>query len=64
VGNRPGRPGDRVAPDVVFANFHFPGPSNVNNLTVAALDPIGQIPEYKVYAVIVEAVTDPSGITA
>jgi formate dehydrogenase major subunit/formate dehydrogenase alpha subunit len=55
---------DRVAPGVVFANFHFPGPSNVNNLTIAALDPIARIPEYKVCAVTVEAVTDPPGITA
>jgi formate dehydrogenase alpha subunit len=42
---------DRVAPGVVFGNFHFPGPCNVNNLTIGALDPVAKIPEYKVCAV-------------
>jgi formate dehydrogenase major subunit/formate dehydrogenase alpha subunit len=45
---------DRVAPGVVFANFHFPGLQNVNNVTIGALDPIAKIPEYKVCAVSVE----------
>ncbi len=48
-------PTDRVAPGVVFGNFHFPGRANVNNLTTAALDPVAKIPEYKVCAVAVEA---------
>jgi formate dehydrogenase alpha subunit len=47
---------DRVAPGVVFGNFHFPGPRNVNNLTSGALDPVAKIPEYKVCAVVLEAV--------
>lgn len=46
---------DRVPPGMVYANFHFPE-SNVNNLTIAALDPISKIPEYKVCAVKVELV--------
>jgi predicted molibdopterin-dependent oxidoreductase YjgC len=41
---------ERVAPGVVFENFHFPGVHNVNNLTIAALDPVAKIPEYKVCA--------------
>ena len=45
---------DRVAEGVVFGNFHFPGKQNVNNLTIAALDPIAKIPEYKVCAVRIE----------
>ena len=45
---------DRVAPGVVFGNFHFPGANNVNNLTIAALDPVAKIPEYKVCAVRIE----------
>jgi formate dehydrogenase major subunit/formate dehydrogenase alpha subunit len=49
---------DRVAPGVVFANFHFPGPRNVNNLTTGALDPVAKIPEYKVCAVALEAVKE------
>ena len=45
---------DRVAPGVVFGNFHFPAEGNVNNLTNSAVDPIAKIPEYKVCAVRVE----------
>ena len=44
----------RVFPGVVFGNFHFPAASNVNNVTIAALDPIAKIPEFKVCAVRVE----------
>jgi formate dehydrogenase major subunit/formate dehydrogenase alpha subunit len=46
---------ERVAPGVVFGNFHFPGVQNVNNLTIAALDPVAKIPEYKVCAVRIAA---------
>jgi formate dehydrogenase alpha subunit len=49
---------DRVASGVVFGNFHFPGTGNVNNLTIAALDPVAKIPEYKVCAVAIEAVAN------
>ena len=45
---------DRVPPGVIFANFHFPNAS-ANELTIAALDPVAKIPEYKVCAVKVEA---------
>ncbi len=45
---------DRVSPGVVFGDFHFPGPRNINNVTINALDPIAKIPEYKVCAVAVE----------
>ncbi len=45
---------DRVPPGVIFGNFHFPGLQNVNNVTIAALDPVAKIPEYKVCAVRVE----------
>jgi len=44
---------DRVPPGMVYANFHFPEAS-ANNLTIAALDPVSKIPEYKVCAVKVE----------
>ena len=46
----------RVSPGLIFANFHFPGLQNVNNLTINALDPVAKIPEYKVCAVRVEPV--------
>jgi len=47
---------DRVCAGLVFGNFHFPGLQNVNNLTIAALDPVSKIPEYKVCAVRLEPV--------
>ena len=40
---------------MVYANFHFPEAS-ANELTIAALDPVSKIPEYKVAAVKVELV--------
>ena len=46
---------DRVPPGMVYANFHFPEAS-VNELTIAALDPVSKIPEYKVCAVKLELV--------
>ena len=46
---------DRVPPGMVYANFHFPE-VNANQLTIAALDPIAKIPEYKICAVKVELV--------
>jgi len=44
---------DRVDPGVVFMTFHF-AESAANLLTVAALDPVAKIPEYKVAAVRLE----------
>ncbi len=44
---------DRIPTGMVYANFHFPEAS-VNELTIAELDPIAKIPEYKVCAVKVE----------
>ena len=46
---------DRVPPGMVYANFHFPD-SSANELTIAALDPVAKIPEYKVCAVKVELI--------
>ena len=46
---------DRVPPGMVYANFHFPAAS-ANELTLAALDPVSKIPEYKVTAVKLELV--------
>lgn len=45
---------DRVPPGMLFANFHFPGDQNANTLTIAALDPVSKIPEYKICAVRIE----------
>jgi formate dehydrogenase major subunit/formate dehydrogenase alpha subunit len=46
---------DRVPPGMIFANFHFPEAS-ANELTIAALDPVAKIPEYKICAVNLEKV--------
>ena len=40
----------RIKPGVVFMTFHFPETA-VNLLTIAALDPVAKIPEYKATAV-------------
>ncbi len=48
---------DRVSSGVIFGNFHYPGEQNVNNLTIAALDPTAKIPEFKVCAIKVEKVS-------
>ncbi len=48
---------ERVPPGMIYANFHFPEvPANA--LTIAALDPVAKIPEYKVCAVRVERAGD------
>ena len=41
---------DRIKPGVVFMTFHFPDTA-VNLLTIATLDPVAKIPEYKATAV-------------
>ena len=46
---------ERVPSGMVYANFHFPQAS-ANELTIAALDPVAKIPEYKVCAVKVEII--------
>jgi predicted molibdopterin-dependent oxidoreductase YjgC len=46
---------DRVPTGMVYANFHFPNAS-ANELTIAVLDPISKIPEYKICAVRVSVV--------
>jgi predicted molibdopterin-dependent oxidoreductase YjgC len=44
---------DRIEPGVVFMAWHF-AEAAANKLTIAALDPTGKIPEFKVCAVRVE----------
>ncbi|QJY44897.1 molybdopterin oxidoreductase family protein [Pseudonocardia broussonetiae] len=45
-----------LRPDTVFLPFHFGGEEAANNLTIAALDPISRMPEFKVCAVRLERV--------
>ena len=49
-----------VPPGVVFMTFHF-AEAPVNALTIAVLDPIAKIPEYKACAVAVKPVTNAHG---
>jgi assimilatory nitrate reductase catalytic subunit len=37
-----------IRPDTIFIPYHWAGPKSVNQLTVAAQDPISKIPQYKV----------------
>jgi formate dehydrogenase alpha subunit len=46
---------DRIKPGVVFIPFHF-AEAAANALTNSAFDPVAKIPEYKVCAVMIEAV--------
>ena len=40
-----------IRPDTVFVPYHWSGAKSINQLTIAAQDPISKIPEYKVCAV-------------
>jgi len=37
-----------IRPDTIFIPYHWPGRKSVNQITVAAQDPISKIPQYKV----------------
>lgn len=40
-----------IRPDTIFVPYHWAGAKSVNQVTIAAQDPISKIPEYKVCAV-------------
>jgi assimilatory nitrate reductase catalytic subunit len=40
-----------IRPDTVFVPYHWAGVKSINQVTIAAQDPISKIPEYKVCAV-------------
>lgn len=48
-----------IRPDTVFVPYHWGGRKSVNQLTIAAQDPISKIPEYKVCAVRVRRADGP-----
>jgi assimilatory nitrate reductase catalytic subunit len=48
-----------IRPDTVFVPYHWPGPRSINQVTIAAQDPISKIPEYKVCAVRVRKTAAP-----
>jgi assimilatory nitrate reductase catalytic subunit len=49
-----------IRPDTVFVPYHWAGPRSVNQVTVAAQDPISKIPEFKVCAVRVRKADTPA----
>lgn len=49
-----------IRPDTVFIPYHWPLDRAANNLTVRALDPVSQIPEYKICAVRVTKTAEPT----
>jgi assimilatory nitrate reductase catalytic subunit len=48
-----------IRPDTVFVPYHWAGPRSINQLTIAAQDPISKIPEYKVCAVRIRKAAGP-----
>jgi assimilatory nitrate reductase catalytic subunit len=48
-----------IRPDVVFVPYHWAGPKSINQVTIAAQDPVSKIPEYKVCAVRVRKADGP-----
>ena len=49
-----------IRPDTVFVPYHWPLDRSANNLTVRAIDPISNIPEFKICAVRVSKVDRPT----
>lgn len=49
-----------IRPDTVFVPYHWAGSQSINQLTIAAQDPISKIPEYKACAVRLRPADGPS----
>jgi len=50
-----------IRPDTVFVPYHWPLDRSANNCTIRAIDPISNIPEFKICAVRVSKVPEPVG---
>jgi assimilatory nitrate reductase catalytic subunit len=48
-----------IRPDTVFVPYHWPLDRAANNMTVRAIDPVSNIPEYKICAVRVSKAPPP-----
>ena len=48
-----------IRPDTVFVPYHWPLDRAANNCTTRAIDPVSQIPEYKICAVKITKVDRP-----
>jgi assimilatory nitrate reductase catalytic subunit len=53
-----------IRPDTVFVPYHWPLDRAANNMTVRAIDPVSNIPEYKICAVRLEKVAPPQDAIA
>ena len=53
-----------IRPDTVFVPYHWPLDRAANNCTVRAIDPVSNIPEYKICAVRVSKVPPPHDVMA
>jgi assimilatory nitrate reductase catalytic subunit len=52
-----------IRPDTIFVPYHWPGRKSINQLTIAAQDPVSKIPEYKVCAVRIRPSAPPDEAT-
>jgi assimilatory nitrate reductase catalytic subunit len=51
-----------IRPDTVFVPYHWPLERAANNMTVHNIDPMSHIPEYKICAVRVSKVPEPTDV--
>jgi assimilatory nitrate reductase catalytic subunit len=49
-----------IRPDTVFVPYHWPLDRSANNCTVRAIDPVSNIPEFKICAVRVTKTDEPT----
>ncbi len=49
-----------IRPDTIFVPYHWAGARSINQVTIAAQDPISKIPEFKVCAVRVRKAEEPA----
>jgi assimilatory nitrate reductase catalytic subunit len=53
-----------IRPDTVFVPYHWPLDRSANNLTIRAIDPVSNIPEFKICAVRVSKAEEPTDAIA
>ncbi len=49
-----------IRPDTVFIPYHWPLDRSANNLTIRAIDPVSNIPEFKICAVRISKAEQPT----
>ena len=53
-----------IRPDTVFIPYHWPGDRAANRATIRAIDPVSNIPEFKICAVRVSKAARPDDAAA